>query len=144
MSKKETEDSVAHRIQQAQSEAADHKKMVSYRFFLHYLYRQVTSAPFYTQWKSFLAYVRRFRAVTYAVRIFTLIMGFLETGALVLLSTAFFLIILPIFLALMVGILITARIESGRTNKMLSSISCGKQTYVLSLATKAVCFLGKT
>jgi len=137
MHKKETEDSVAHRIQQAQLEAADHKQMVSYRFFFHYLYRKVTSAPFYTHWKSILSYIRRFRAVTYTIRALSFVLGILETGALVLLSTALFLVILPILFALMLGILITARIESGRTNHTLATISQSGRVYVLFLPAHA-------
>ena len=133
MPKKEASTPLAAKIEQGLAASADHRSMTSHRFFFGYLYGLITQAPLYTQWQRLLAYIRRFRTLAFAWRTVTLLWSIVETGALVLLTTAVFLVILPILAALMLGILITARIESKRTNRQLWSASQGKPIYLLFL-----------
>lgn len=133
MNKKEAPAKAAEAVTELQAEAAQHQKMTSHRFFLGYVYDLFTNAPLYTHWKNLLSYVRRFRTVTFLLRLVTLLLSILETGALVILSTALFLVILPILIALMLGILLTACIESRRTNRALQKATQGKKIYVLFL-----------
>lgn len=133
MNKKDAQAKAEVTAQELQAIASQHQKMTSHRFFLGYVYDLFTNAPIYTHWKNLLAYVRRFRTVAFLLRLLTLLIGIVETGALVLLSTALFLVILPILVALMLGILITARIESRRTNQALRKATQGKKAYVLFL-----------
>ena len=114
-------------------EAAYHQKMVMHRTLIGYLYDLLTHTSLYTKWQSFLRVIRRFRAVSFTLKILTVIFSILETGALVILSTVIFLIVLPIGTAVLLGVLLTAVLASKRTNKQLASELAGKRIYVLFL-----------
>ena len=144
MNKKEISAETASMIVRMQTDSANHQKMTSHRFFLGYVYDLFTHTPIYTHWKNLLAYFRRFRTVTFILRTLTLLLSIVETGALVILSTAVFLVILPILAALMLGILITARIESKRTNQNLLRTTQSKRSYVLFLPLQSAPFFSAT
>ncbi|MBQ9132709.1 MAG: hypothetical protein IJX62_09625, partial [Clostridia bacterium] len=127
MNNPHTEEAVRERFQ----DAVHNRRMTEYRFFLGYLRGTVKSAPLYGHWKSFLTHLRRFRMLTLILRVAGGILTVLETGALVLLTTAVFLVILPILAALMLGILITAQIESRHSNALLKHGLKGKRVVVL-------------
>jgi len=78
--------------------------------------------------------VRRIRTVALVLRVLTFLLSILQTGALVLLATALFLIIIPVGSALMLGILLTALIESRHTNRRLRSTLSNRRACVLFLA----------
>jgi hypothetical protein len=103
------------------------------RFFMGYLYRLFTKAPLYTHGKQLFAYIRRFRAIALTLRILTFLFTVLQTGTLVILSAALFLVILPVLVMLMSAVLLGAWIGSGRTNKKLSKKLDGKMICILFL-----------
>lgn len=109
------------------------RRMVMHRSLLGYLYDLITHTSLYTKWQSFLSILRRFRAVSFSIKLLTILFSILETGALVILSTVLFLIILPMGSMLMLGILLTALLESKRTNKRLAARLAGKPIYILFL-----------
>ena len=133
-----TDEDLSESIKQ---ESARNRKLVSHRFFLGFAYDALTHTPLYTHWQAFLSLLRRFRAVAFFLRVLTVIFTIIETGTLVLLTTAVFLVILPLATALMLGILITALLESRRTNRQLTQWLDGKRIYVLFLSARENPFL---
>lgn len=138
---KAEEDGRLRLIADIKKESAKNRKLVSHRFFFGFLYDDLTHTPLYTQWQAFLSLLRRFRTVAWVLRILTVIFTILETGALVLLTTAVFLVILPLATALMLGILLTALLESRRTNRQMREQLAGKQIYILFLSQRENPFL---
>ena len=122
-------------------ESAKNRKLVLHRFFFGFVYDVFTHTHLYAHWQSFLSLLRRFRTLAFIWRILTVIFTVLETGVLVLLTTAIFLVILPLAAALMLGILITALLESRRTNRQMKHLLAGKRVCVLFLSTKENRFL---
>ena len=96
------------------------RAMLSHRFFFGHVYALFRNTPLYAHWKRLLSWLRRFRTVTVVLRTVGVIFAILEAGALVVLSTALFLVILPLAVAFMLGILITAAIESVRSNRFMA------------------------
>ena len=121
------------KIKESWKEATAHSTLTSHKSFFAYLYHSVTHAPLYLHWQGLLAYVRKLRMIAFTLRVITVILTILETGALVILTTAVFLILLPITAALMLGILITARIDSRRTNQAMKAALEGKRVYLFFL-----------
>ncbi len=111
--------------------AEENRRMGKHRFFLGYVWFGFRQGGFYRGWSAFLSYLRRFRMIAWVVRIVAILFTFLQTGTLVLLSTVVFLVLLPILLALIIGILLTALIESRRTDRILSGKLAGKRVYLL-------------
>ena len=87
---------------------------------LSYLWRLLRTSKPWRRWRELLAVWRRLRAIVVIVRMLTFIVSMLETGALILFSTLLFLVLLPLGLALMLGILLTAALESGKSNRRLA------------------------
>ena len=114
--------------------AANDRKMLSHRFFFGYAWDMFTHTPIYTHWQQLLSLMRRFRTAAFILRILTVVWTVLETGTLVIVATALFLVILPLAAALMLGILLTAWIESRRTNRRLSAEFAKKRICVLFFA----------
>lgn len=141
MTEKESTAEAEKQIGLIQKHAAQNRAMTAHRFFFGYAYELFTHAQLYTHWQNLLAYIRRFRMIAFVLRVLTIIWSILQTGALVLLTTALFLVILPIAAALMLGILLTALIESRRTNRQLREESEGKQIYVLFMTDRDNPFL---
>lgn len=119
------------RAERVTQEAAQNRKLTAHRFFFGYAYDLIIHTSLYRQWQRLLRTVRRFRAVAVTLRILTFLLTVVETGALVILSTAVFLVILPLALALTLGLLLTALLESKQTNRYLSKVLAGKHVYVL-------------
>ena len=120
---------------------ATHADLTAHKHFTVYLYRIFTNAPLYLQWKRLLAYVRKFRTVAFILRIIGILVTVLETGALVILTTAIFLVLLPILAALMLGILITAQIDSRRANQTVKKTLEDKRVYLFFLPRGNASFL---
>lgn len=99
--------------------------------FFKYAWESIRGAAFYGHWIRLLAYFRRLRLVAIILRITAILFTVLQTGALVLLTTVIFLIALPIFVSLMLGILLTALLESRKTNRTLARLLDGKHVYIL-------------
>ena len=110
--------------------------MTAHRFFLGYLHSLVTEAPLYVQVNRFLRYVRRFRTVTLVLRLIGIAAAILQTGTLVLLGTALFLVLLPLGGAFLLGLLLTALLESRRSNRFLQERLAGRQVTVLFLSSE--------
>ena len=122
------------RIEERRAESIANEKLTAHKYFAVYLYRIFTNAPLYLQWKRLLSYVRKFRTVAFILRVIGILVTVLETGALVILTTVVFLVLLPITAALMLGILVTARIDSMRANQKMKAALAGKKTYLLFLS----------
>ena len=105
--------------------------MTSPRFFFGYAYALFRRGAFYSAWLGVLKQLRRVRLIGLLIRILTFVLSLLQTGAFVLLTTVLLLILLPVGCALMLGILLTALIESGQTNRRLLRELTGKTVYVL-------------
>ena len=135
------EDETERLWENVKKESVRNRKLVSHRFFLGFAYDALTHTPLYTHWQAFLSLLRRFRAVAFFLRVLGIIFTIIETGTLVLLTTAVFLVILPLAVALMLGIMITALLESRRTNRQLKQLLEGKQIYVLFLSQRRNPFL---
>ncbi|MBQ7335357.1 MAG: hypothetical protein IJW92_02655 [Clostridia bacterium] len=116
--------------------AADHRRMVLRHSFFSYARATFRETGFYALWQRGLGYFRSFRVITVLIKILATVITVVETGALVLLSTVLFLIVLPLLIALMLGILLTALLESRRTNRMLKAETDGKRVDVLFLPTQ--------
>ena len=128
-------------IERQWKNAEQSKKMTDCRYFIVYAYRIFTQAPLYTYWKNLLAYIRRFRMITILFRILTLLFSILQTGTLVILSTALFLILLPAALLVMLGLLIAALADSVRANRKMRLALKGKKVYILFLQREKCRFL---
>jgi len=126
-----TEDQGGEPAESVLRQACRNRDMNRHHSFFGHLHAIVKSAPFYAHWKNLLAYLRRIRTVALILRIGGVVLTVLETGALVLLSTALFVVILPVLGALMSGILLTALLESRRSNRVLSSRLRKKDVIVL-------------
>ncbi len=107
--------------------------MAAHSHFFTYVYHCIVDAPLYERWKAFLAYLRRFRAIAVFLRIVTLFFAVLETGTLVILGTALFLVILPLIGVLMLSVLLTALLESRRSNQKMRRVLAKKRVHVLFL-----------
>ena len=114
--------------------ARQNRSMAKDASFFKYVLGNIRSAALYGHWLRVLAYFRRLRLVAIILRIAGILLTVLQTGALVLLTTVIFLIALPIFVSLMLGILLTALLESRKTNRVLSKLLCGKRIYILFAA----------
>ena len=128
-------------VEKRWKEGSTHKKMTAYRHFFTYAYHLFTTAPLYSHWQTLLSYVRRFRAIAFFFRVLTVILAVIETGALVILTTAVFLVILPLLAALMLGILLTAAIDTGRANRLLQKELGEKKLFVFFLPRENAAFL---
>ena len=115
--------------------------MTACRYFIVYAYRLFKQAPLYTYWKNLLDYIRRFRMIAILFRILTLLFSILQTGALVLLSTALFLILLPSALILTLVLLAAALVDSIRANRKMSIALKDKNVYILFLPREKCLFL---
>lgn len=118
-------------IRQTQEKIRAHAHLSRQKSFFAYVWFFVRKASVFRYWQKGLAYFRRFRLIAVSLRIASAVLAFLETGALVILTTAVFLIVLPFLGALMLGILITALLEFRRTDRHLLQLSEGKGVYVL-------------
>ena len=141
MTEKESPSEALAQATRLYSQAVRNRKMTRHRFFWGYAYDLFKHAPLYTHWQSLLTYFRRFRTIAFILRILTVIATVLQTGALVVLATAVFLVILPLLGALMLGILLTALLESRRTNRRLRAQTDEKRVCVLFMSTEKNEFL---
>ncbi len=130
----------AKRAEHVTQESSQNRKLTAHRFFFGYAYDLLVHTSLYRQWQSLLRTVRRFRAVAFTLRVLTFVLTVVETGALVILSTAVFLVILPLATALTLGLLLTALLESKRTNRYFSKELTGKHVYVLFLSEESSLF----
>ena len=129
------------RMEECCAESIANEKLTANEHFTVYLYRIFTNAPLYLQWKRLLSYVRKFRTVTFILRVIGILITILETGALVILTTAIFLVLLPILTALMLGILIAAQMDARGANRSMKKALEGKRVYLFFLPRGNASFL---
>lgn len=86
------------------------------------LHSALSDAKPYRALKSILTYFRRFRAVSVTVRLIGWIFAVLQTGALVLLTTAILSVLIPLTLLLSVMALLAAIPDSRKSLKLLSGL----------------------
>jgi hypothetical protein len=80
--------------------------------------------------QSILRYLRRIRLVALLFRILGWLLTLLQTGALVIFTTAIFFVLLPIFLVFSVGLLLAALINTRQSRARLLSLTQGKRLYL--------------
>ena len=120
-------------VRQVAAQALGNRKLVMHRSFFGYLYDIITHTSLYAKWQSLLSILRRVRAVSIALKLSALIFSILETGTLVILSAALFLLILPIGLFFTLVVLLIALLKSRRTTQHLSTALENQTVYVLFL-----------
>ncbi len=101
--------------------------------FLSYLWHSFRQNSIWMLWRRGLEWFRRFRLVAILLRTVAFVWGILQTGAMVIFSTLILLVALPLLVALMLGILLTAVLETRRSNRMLLEKTENKNVYVLFL-----------
>lgn len=84
----------------------------------------------YRLWQSILAYIRRFRMISFLLRLIGWILTILQTGALVLLTTAVFFVILPVLAAFVAGVLLTALLDTRRSLRRMQKQLSDRRVYV--------------
>lgn len=117
----------------AWEEVLDNERFASHKSIFGYALSALRQAKFYTAWKAFLTRFRQIRMVAITIKILSIVFGFLQTGAFVLLSTVLLLIVLPLLAAFMLGVLLTALLQSGKSNRFLRERLDQKTVYVLFL-----------
>lgn len=105
-----------------------------HKFFLGYLHGRLKRTPFYVQWQELLTSLRRIRLLARLVGVLGFLFSAVETGTLVILSTALLLVVLPVLLLLMSGILLTARLNARRSNRVLSVLLANKPVVIAFMA----------
>lgn len=106
----------------AQLASADRKRRFSSRHSaLSDIFKTVTETSPYRLWKEFLAAFRRFRTVTVLLRLSGWILAALQTGTLLILSTAVFFVLLPLVGVLSVLLFLIAFLDRRRSKKRLQA-----------------------
>ena len=100
----------------------------------------VASARPYRLGMQALSYLRRLRTVSLLLRLIGWIFAFLQTGTLVILSTAILFVLLPLLLLSLMGLLVFTLLDMGKSLKRLKSALDGKRvTVFFSLGRVARC-----
>ena len=84
----------------------------------------------YRLWQQALLYLRRVRMISILIRVISAILSFLQTGALVILTTAVLFILIPILLLLLTVGTVIALIDRKRSLRILERELTGKRVYV--------------
>lgn len=126
-------DTVEERSAQVRFEQQRNQRMTSEKWLLKYLWQSIRQNSLWMLLQRWLEWFRRFRLVSLIIRIGSLLWGILQTGATVLLSTLLLLVALPLLLSWLLGILLTALLETKRSNRRLWALTEGKTVYVLFL-----------
>ena len=109
------------------------RRMSSEKWLLRYLWQSLRQNSLWMLLGRWMEWFRRFRLVSFLLRLAALLWGILQTGAAVRLSTLLLLVALPLLLSWMLGILLTALLETKKSNRLLSAVTEGKSVYVLFL-----------
>lgn len=129
--------SEADKTEQVLRERLEHRRMAGERSLWRYVLAKIRAGTFFGYCKMVLAWFRRLRFVGVLFRAVTATLTLLETGALFLLGTALFVVLLPALLLGVLGILLVAYCESGRTNRRFAARTEGKPIYLLFLSREA-------
>ncbi len=88
----------------------------------------------YRFWQTCLSYFRRFRMISLIVRVVGYLFALLQTGTLVLLTTALFFVLLPLLLLSVGGMLLVAFLDMRKSGKKLKRLIGDKRVYVFFAA----------
>ena len=113
------------------AKSKQNQRSTAHRFFLFDLYDRLRHTTLYTQWQRLLTWIRRFRAVTLTLRIFSFLFAALQAGTLVLLFATLLLAVLPLLLLSALTVLLCAALASRRANRAFSKKLAGGQAYVI-------------
>ena len=138
------EEEIGTRAQKTMEERLRHRRMTTGVSLPRYLWQTLCETSLWGLWRQALDWFRRFRLVALLFRIAALLWAILQTGAAVIFSTVLFLIALPLLASLMLGILLTALIESKKSNRRLLRATEGRTVYVLFLPRTEHSLLGVT
>lgn len=105
----------AEQIDEQLDRTARLRKMSQRRSFFQDARESLLQARPYRLWQSVMAYIRRFRMISFIVRLAGWMFTIVQTGALVLLTTAVFFVILPLLAVILAGALITALLDTRRS-----------------------------
>lgn len=122
------------------SQAEGQRERFGHRSFFGYGYALLQKARLYVLWNQILTYIRRFRMVSLVLKVISFLFALLQTGTLVLLGTLLFLIVLPILTSLLLGLLITAVLESRRTDHHLRERIVNRRVLVCFAPTSQTAF----
>ena len=128
------------RVEQALNETQENKAFTEQKNLWTYLLTSLRRNSLWSLWKRGLDWFRRFRLVALIFRAAAVVWAVLQTGATVILTTLLFLVALPLTVSLMLGILLTAILETGTSNQRLCKATEGKQVYVIFLPRKEGAF----
>ncbi len=118
------------------------RTMQEHRSILTYLPALLRRARLWLLWTTWLSRFRRLRLVTYILKTLSFLWVILQTGTLVILFTALFLVILPLLTALLLGILITAWVESRRATHAILECIGDRPVCILFLGEESGAFFG--
>lgn len=107
------------------------ERLLSSRYYSRYLIRLLKSTSYWSIYSRFLTYFRRYRFLSTAFRILTLIITWIETGAVFFFSISALVIILPVSLMLSMLTLMLALLRGRSANGKFASVTRGKKVYVL-------------
>ena len=99
--------------------------------FWKYAYRLTVENSIFGYFKKITDWLRRFRLVAFLIKGIGILLAVLQTGTALLLSTLLLLVALPLLTALLLGILLTALLESGKSNRRLLEVTKEHRVYVL-------------
>lgn len=122
------------RAVQVYRERLRNRRMSEERWLLRYLWQSLRQNSLWMLLRRWAEWFRRFRLVSLLLRLASLLWGILQTGAAVLLSTLLLLVALPLLLSWMLGILLTALLETKKSNRRLFAATEKKTVYVLFLS----------
>jgi hypothetical protein len=126
-------ESLGEAARHAHRERLLNKRITTEANLFTYLWHTLRENSLWILWRRALDWFRRFRLVAILLRAAAFLWGLLQAGALVLFSTALLLVALPLLVSLMLGILITALLETRQSNRRLLRATEGKHVYVLFL-----------
>ena len=107
------------------------ERLFAARYYSRFLVGRVKSTSLWAVYVRLLTYFRRYRFISSAFRILTLVIAWIETGAVFFVSFSALLVILPIMLVLAVLTLMLALLRGRGANKKYAAVTSGKKIYVL-------------
>lgn len=120
----------SERIEEQLGRTARLRQMSQRRNFFQDAKESLLQARPYRLWQSILAYIRRFRMISFLVQLTGWIFTIVQTGALVLLTTAVFFVILPLLVVVLAGALLTALLDTRRSLRWMERRLHGRRVYV--------------
>ncbi len=121
-------------VHDVRAKLLSHRKMLEHRNAFSYVYTLLRTTTAWRRWNVLLTYLRRFRLLARLWEVAVLTLTVLETGALVVLTTALFLVLLPVLVIGGMSFLLSAWMESQKKNRALDRRTKGRRIYVLFMS----------